>query len=222
MLHKSNFFWEHTQGVDPNILEEILKQTYVSIKKGTFEAINQIIKNPDEYDFRNAKPVRISSLIKREFIKTLSLNEQIRKKIGHYKSHGVDYFLIEGKFLICFKKIDKKGRISGFYSERFKAILNGEEKVPYSRDMLEQLANLGLLKPLPILFVGHTLDKSGLILEDVKCVNYKDGDIHFLMSLKDLFTPNLFNQKLPEEKGNKTDTEIWTPKLKGGAESVSN
>ncbi len=221
-MNKSNFFWEHTQGVDPKVLEGILKQAYVSIKNGTLEAIKQIVKYPDEYDFRNAKPVRISSLVKREFIKTLSMDEQLRKKIGHYKSHGVDYFLIEGKFLICFKKIDKKGRISGFYSERFKAILKGEEKIPYSKEMLEQLAKLGLQKPLPILFIGHTLDKTGLSLEDVKCVNYKNGGIHFLMSLTDLFTPNLFNQDLPEQNGNKTKTEDWTPKLKGGNKSVNN
>ena len=58
------------------------------------------------------------------------------------------------------------------------------------------------------------MDRTGLIIEDVKCVNYKDGGINFIMSLKDLYTPNLFNQQIPDENGNNTNN--WTPKLKGG------
>ncbi|RZJ53937.1 MAG: hypothetical protein EOO44_06775 [Flavobacterium sp.] len=102
---------------------------------------------------------------------------------------------------------------SFFYSKRFKTILNGEEKVPYSKEMLEQLADLGIHKPLPILFIGPTLDNTGLVCEDVKCVNYKDGAINFLISLKDAFTPNLFSQDISFAKENKT--ENWIPKLKG-------
>ncbi|RZJ51290.1 MAG: hypothetical protein EOO44_14830, partial [Flavobacterium sp.] len=132
MFYKSNFFPEYTQGVKSDFLEEFLGKSYEAIKNGASQALMQIIKFPDEYDFRNAKPVRISSLVKREFIKMLSINEGLRKKISRFKSHGVDYFLIEGKFLVCLKKIDKKGRVSSFYSKRFKTILNGEEKVPYS------------------------------------------------------------------------------------------
>lgn len=215
MLYKSNFFQEYTQGVNPVFLEDFLKKSYEAIKSGASQALIQIVKCPDEYDFRNAKPVRISSLVKKEFIKMLSFDEHLRKKISHFKSHGVDYFLIAGKFLVCFKKIDKRGRVSSFYSKRFKAILNGEEKVPYSKEMLERLSELGIHKPLPILFIGHTLDNTGLTLEDVKCVNYKDGGINFLISLKDVFMPNLFTQESYTQNEN-IEIVNWNPKLRGG------
>lgn len=214
MFDKISFFPEYTQGVKSDFLEEFLRKSFEAIKNGASQALMQIVKFPDEYDFRNAKPVRISSLVKREFVKMLSLDEGLRKKISRFKSHGVDYFLVEGKFLVCLKKIDKKGRVSSFYSKRFKTILNGEEKVPYSKEMLEQLANLGIHKPLPIVFIGPTLDNTGLVCEDVKCVNYKDGGINFLISLKDIFTPNLFNQGTLSSEDNKA-ADDWSPKLKG-------
>lgn len=213
MFYKSNFFPEYTQDVKSDFFEDFLEKSYDAIRNGASQALMQIVKFPDEYDFRNAKPVRISSLVKREFVKMLSLNEGLRKKISRFKSHGVDYFLVEGKFLVCLKKIDKKGRVSSFYSKRFKTILNGEDKVPYSKEMLEQLAELGIFKPLPIVFIGPTLDSTGLVCEDVKCVNYKDGGINFLISLKDIFTPNLFNQNISFSEENKADD--WSPKLKG-------
>lgn len=214
MLSEISFFKEYIQGVGSDFLEDFFSKAYESTKNGASQALLQIVKFPDEYDFRNAKPVRISSFIKREFVRMLSIDDRLRKKISRFKSHGVDYFLIEGKFLICLKKIDKKGRVSSFYSKRFKAILNGEEKVPYCKEMLEQLAEMGIHKPLPIVFIGHTLDNTGLLLEDVKCVNYKDGKINFLISLKDMFTPNLFNQDYNSADENKE--EVWMPKLKGG------
>lgn len=217
MLHKSNFFKEYMQGIGSDFLEGFLRKVYESTKNGASQALLQIVKFPDEYDFRNAKPVRISSFIKREFVRMLSIDEGLRKKISRFKSHGVDYFLIGGNFLVCLKKIDKKGRVSSFYSKRFKAILNGEEKVPYSKEMLDQLAELGIYKPLPIVFIGHTLDSTGLVLEDVKCVNYKDGKINFLISLKDMFTPNLFNQDDISYDVNKE--EVWIPKLKRRSQS---
>lgn len=221
MNNKIMFNWEHTQGVDPIFLEKILELFYISIKNGAQKALDDIIKKPSEYDYRNAKPVRINSLIKKEFIENLYSNNELKKKVNHYKSHGVDYFLIDGKFLVCLKKIDRKGRISGYYSKRFKAILNGDEKVPYSKDMLEQLSKMGILKPLPILFIGHTLNTTGLSLDDVKCVNYKNGNIDFSMSLKDMFTPNLFNQYLSNKNEMDTDSKVWTPKIKGERKSQS-
>lgn len=204
--NKTNPFLDIVQGIDDDFLEHLLRVSYDSIRQGSQRALKQIVDNPGEYDFRNAKPVRINSLVKQQFIRNYSNDAELRKKIRWFKSHGVDYFLIDGKFLLCLKRVDKKGRVSSYYSNRFKAILKGEEKVPYSKQMLEQLAQLGLLKPLPIVFVGHTLDKSGLLLEDVKCVNYKDGGLNFMFSLNDKFIPNLFNQNVE-----KVDKGEWMP-----------
>lgn len=208
MYYKSNKLVQIVQQFDIDFSDALYRAIYEAIRKGANRAVGQIIDNPGEYDFRNAKPVRINSLIKQEFIKAYSEDFTLKSRLNWYKSHGVDYFLVDGKYLICFKKIDAKGRVSGYYSSRFKSILNGQEKVPYSKDMLEQLALLGLNKPLPILFVGHTLDKSGLVLADVKCVNYVDGDVNFIVSLKDIFTPNLFNQ------ANDEVSNEWEPKLR--------
>ena len=131
MLDKSIFFREHTQGVQPKILDEILKNVYVSIESGALEAIRQIIKHPDEYDFRNAKPVRINSFIKKEFIKVLSLDEGLRKRIIHYKSHGVDYFLAEGKFLICLKRTISKIRFTETFTHIIHWAYFGQNRINY-------------------------------------------------------------------------------------------
>ncbi len=113
------------------------------------------------------------------------------KKINRLKSHGVDYYVLGGKALICFKKMDVKSRISGFYSKRFKEMMNGNA-IHYSDNMIQNLAEMGIHKPLPIYYIGYVLDKIGN-LADIRLVHYNEGTVAYEVSLAEIFRPNLFN-----------------------------
>jgi hypothetical protein len=164
------------------------------IEQGVSDANSKINKDPEQFDYRGARAIFLNSSVKKIFRRRIYESSELQS-VKHIRSHGVDYFLINGSFLLCFKKMDKKARVSSFYSKRFQETINGG-KVKYSKKMLDILGELGILKPLPIFFTGYVLDPTGR-LENIFLVNYKLGKIENVVSLKELFTPDLFTINEP-------------------------
>jgi hypothetical protein len=82
--------------------------------------------------------------------------------------------------------------------------------------MLNNLAEMGIMKPLPVFFVGHVMSDVGS-LKDVCIVNYEHSQVATFLSLKDHFTPNLFNiiqTDLNETKINEPIVKIKSAKKK--------
>jgi hypothetical protein len=86
--------------------------------------------------------------------------------------------------------MDIKSKINGFYSKRFKEMMNGNA-IHYSKNMLENLSEMGIEKPLPIYFLGYVLDKFQDLI-DIRLVHYNEGNITYEKSLMEVFRPNLF------------------------------
>lgn len=177
--------------IKQDLSENLLKTAYDSIVEGFNYSTSEFIKDPMQFDFRSAKSVFINSTIKKKFKIAFANSPELQTKIINLKSHGMDYYLVDGKFLLVFKKMDKKGRVSSFYSKRFQETLEGN-KIRYSTKMLNNLAEMGIMKPLPVFFVGHVISSVGT-LEDVCIVNYEKSQVETFLSLKNHFTPNLFN-----------------------------
>ncbi|KAF9659591.1 hypothetical protein ABHQ57_03890 [Tenacibaculum sp. ZH5_bin.1] len=203
MSNKSIKFSLIAQGVSKETYEKLVEVSYKSVALGVSKANKNINSNPLKFSYRGLKSLWYSASIKSEFHKSVLLDSYLRTKVKHLKSHGVDYYLVEGKALLCFKRMDSKSKISGFYSKRFKELMSGNP-IHYSKNMLDMLSMLGVQKPLPIYFVGHILDLNGNI-KDVKLVHYHDNKIVFDISLKMLNTVTLFRE-------NGSDDILVTPK----------
>lgn len=199
--------------------KKIFLEVKESIEQGVANANSNFINDPEQFDFRGARAIYTTSSVKKLFRKTIYTNEDVRSLVKHIRSHGVDYFLINGKILLCIKKMDNKGRVSSFYSKRFQQTINGG-KVSYSVKMLNLLSELGIKKPLPICFAGYVLNKSGR-LDNMFLVNYKHGKVENVVSLKVMFEPNLFNITTDKvEKENISDLVML--KKKANPRRVSN
>jgi len=194
-MHEDSNFSLRAQGIDANVLDALAEAAYDSVSTGVSNSRVEFEKDKGLFSFRGMKPLWVISHIKKIFT-FQHLLTTLNSKVKHMRSHGADYYLIQGKALLCFKKMDSKGRVNGFYSARFKAIMAGGS-VNYSRAMMLQLSDMGIEKPLPVYYVGYILDRIGRLV-DVRLVHYKDGKIVHNVSLKRDDDDNLFNiQNLP-------------------------
>ncbi|KAA3624497.1 MAG: hypothetical protein DWP94_03430 [Flavobacterium sp.] len=185
------------QGIAEKTVDDFLKLSVDIVKNGVEESQNSFILDPEQFEYRTAKSIYINSCIKKHFQRCFIKNRSLMNRIRHLKSYGVDYYVIDGKAIICFKKMDRKSRVSGFYSNRFKNLMDGNA-IKYSKAMMNNLAEMGVHKSLPIYFVGHVLDSIGR-LEDVRLVHYNQSKVAYELSLLELFKPNLFTVKSEEE-----------------------
>ncbi len=208
MRYKENTFSPITQGVSEKTYVNFLKNAYDSVKMGVIKSSSDFVIDPEQFNFRTIKAIWINSTIKKLFQRSFLIDESFRNSVKHLKSHGVDYYVIEGKFIVCFKKMDIKSRVSGFYSRRFKNLMEGKA-IHYSKKMLDNLALMGINKPLPIFFIGHVIDKIGNLI-DVRMVHYNNSKLAYVISLEDYFKPNLFTQieSAPEVKVTSKNLQI--------------
>lgn len=191
MLHKDNKYSLDAQGVANDLYVKFTEMAYKAVKEGVSNSVKVFRNDPQQFEYRSAKAVWMNSQIKKLFYNSVFYDDELMKKINHMKSHGVDYYSLGGKALICFKKMDLKSRISGFYTKRFKDLMNGNA-IHYSKQMLENLSEMGIHKPLPIYYVGQVLDYRGDLV-DVRLVHYNEGGISYEVSLMEIFKPNLFS-----------------------------
>lgn len=191
MLYKSNKYSLDAQGVDNDLYVKFIETAYNTVKDGVKNSVMVFNNDPGQFEYRSAKAIWMNSNIKKLFYNSFILDKELFKRINRLKSHGVDYYILGGKALICFKKMDNKSKISGFYSKRFKEMMSGNA-VHYSISMLQNLSEMGIHKPLPIYYIGYVLDKSGNLC-DIRLVRYNEGNVAYEVSLVEIFKPNLFN-----------------------------
>lgn len=191
MLHKDNKYSLDAQGVANDLYVKFTELAYKAVKEGVSNSVKVFRNDPQQFEYRSAKAVWMNSQIKKLFYNSVFYDGELMTKINHMKSHGVDYYSLGGKALVCFKKMDKKSKISGFYSRRFKDLMNGNA-IHYSKQMLENLSEMGIHKALPIYYVGQVLDNKGDLL-DIRLVHYNEGGIAYEVSLMEIFKPNLFS-----------------------------
>lgn len=214
-LNKINKYSLDAQGVGYDLYVNFIEIAYIRVKEGVKKAITDFNDDPELYGYRGLKALYMTSAIKKLFLSSICTEPSILRKINHIKSHGVDYFVLDGKALICFKKMDLKSRISGFYSKRFKDMMSGGV-IHYSKTMIDNLAEMGILKPLPIYYVGHVLNKAGNLV-DVRLVHYNEGTVAYEVSLQEIFAPNLFNQTITSQT--QEDIVVTSKKRKNNKKS---
>lgn len=208
-MTKISNFLEKTKLSQDNFMG-LFKNVKDIIEQGVAKANSKFNEDPEQFDYRGARAIFLNSSVKKLFRRFIYERNELQRHVKHIRSHGVDYFLVNGSFLLCIKKMDKKGRVSSFYSKRFKQTISGG-KVNYSIKMLNTLSEMGIRKPLPIFFAGYALDNAGRI-ENIFLVNYEHETIANIVSLKDLFTPNLFTISSQNETDIKQLVTVKTKK----------
>lgn len=191
MSYKSNEYSLDAQGVGNDLYVKFIQTAYNMVNDGVKNSVKIFNNDPGQFEYRSAKAVWMNSNIKKLFNNSLVLDTFLTKKINRLKSHGVDYYVLDGKALICFKKMDNKSKISGFYSKRFKDMMSGNA-IHYSTNMLQNLSEMGINKALPIYYIGYILDKTGNLV-DIRLVHYNEGIVAYEVSLVETFRPNLFS-----------------------------
>jgi hypothetical protein len=185
------------QGISSETRKYAMKTAYDAIKKGVDESTFEFNTRIKQYEFRGSKSTWMTSAIKRIFIQKIS-ESVMGQKVRHIRSYGADYFLIENKLLLCFKKMNRKGRVNGFSTKRFRSLMEGG-MVQYSKAMLDVLAKMGIRKEVPIVFVGHILDSIGC-LEDIRMVCYHNDEVIYMESLRNQFQSDLFSVQTEERE----------------------
>lgn len=179
------------QGINEELVVKFLKCAYDSVVQGVSNSNKEFERDREQYSYRCGKSVWLISNIKKLF-KQNFLSSELYRKVMHLRSYGADYYMLDGKVLFCFKKMTQRSRVQGANSLRFKDAMAGN-LTKYSISMLRVLSDMGILKPLPIYYVGYVLDSKGF-LSDVRLTHYKDNKIDYLISLRDLFNDDdLFN-----------------------------
>ena len=206
------------QGFSAETVDLFLKAAMDGVSRGVNRSLSDFRKSPRDYKFRNCKSSRLSGLSKSDFELEYLKEPKLRNAIKHLKSYGVDYYLLEGKALFCFKKMDQKGRISGSNTKRFKEIMK-DGFVKYTENMYKELTKMGILKPLPIIYIGYQLDKLGTTLLDVKCVYFENDKIDYCFSLLDMYRTNLFNTNTKQEDLVEIQPSIKVKKKTSGRKS---
>lgn len=215
--NKSNYFSPITQGVSEETYAILQKIVSENIKKSISEARNEFRDRPLQYSAKRSRTDWITSCIKKHFELAIIKQNDLRKHWTKTKSHGVDYHVIEGKAIFCFKKMDNKGYVSNYRTERFKSLMAGNV-ITYSSTMLNLLAELGIHKPLPVYFIGYILDNHGSLL-DIRITHYDNDQIVFEDSIYMNENISLFNtndsevtdddiQVIPKRKKNLGDNNI--------------
>lgn len=210
MINKSIEFSLIAQGVSEETAVKFFQIAVEMVKKGVSKSHFDFNNDPEQYAFRSAKSSWFNWSIKKLFIRGILLDEYLRTKIKHLKSHGVDYFVLEGKAIVCFKKMDFKSKVSSFYSKRFQNLISGKA-VHYSKAMLDNLAKMGVLKPLPIYFAGYVMDNANRLI-DIRLVYYRDNTVAYEKSILSLFENNIFITS--EAQNEVTENILVTPKNK--------
>lgn len=179
------------QGINEDLVVNFLKVAYDAVIQGNSNSNKEFERDREQYSYRCGKSVWRISNIKKLF-KQNFLSSELYKKVLHLRSYGADYYMLDGKVLFCFKKMTQRSRVQGANSARFKDSMAGNLS-KYSISMLRVLSDMGILKPLPIYYIGYVLDYKEA-LTDVRLAHYKDNKIDYLISLKDFFNDDdLFN-----------------------------
>jgi hypothetical protein len=97
LLNNNNKFSLDMQGIPNELYVNFLQLTYNSVIEG-FKASSKVFKeDPGQFDFRTAKAVYLNSNIKKIFYLIFKFDIKLNKKVNHLKSHGVDYYMLDGK-----------------------------------------------------------------------------------------------------------------------------
>lgn len=199
MINKNSKYCPITQGVSSETYVNFLKLAYETIRKGVHQAQEDFRLDPEQFLYRNSKATYLNGAVKKFFYRGL-VNNSLLSKINHLKSHGVDYYVLDGKAIFCLKKMNNKSKVSNYNTERFNKLMSGDV-INYSKEMLDSLSDMGIHKPLPVYFVGYVLDNV-CNLVDIRVVFYNDFEVTYEESLFETFENDLFNSDKENEVSN--------------------
>uniref|UniRef100_UPI0039A45518 hypothetical protein n=1 Tax=Ornithobacterium rhinotracheale TaxID=28251 RepID=UPI0039A45518 len=181
---------------------EALEVAYNAVKRGLRDAVEYIHKNPYEFINLKHKANTINSKIVAEFIKNCEKDYNFSRRVHRLNTHGMTYFVIDRKFLICFKAIDERMFVNNQLTNRHRTIMEGGDVI-FNKRVREELYRLGVSFEIPLYYVGFSGNGTGVF--GVRFLRYFDNQIAFHLNLSELFFSEETNDNEVRFKGGKND-----------------
>lgn len=170
-----------------------MKLVYTSVNEGIEDTIKYIHEHPYEFINLGHRATFINCKIVAKFKESYSNKSYLINRINHIYSNKSIYFLIDEKYLLCFKAIDAKKYISNSKSKRHLTIMKSGEAV-FSKKIMEELVKRGIHFKIPLYFAGFNGNEKGLFSTFI--IRYFNEKIDFEMNLSELFASDSLGYKV--------------------------
>lgn len=183
-IHNKNVF-------DNKIMDEkyhnFIEYAYKGVVEGYARSKEYMLKNPYEFFNKRHQASTINSMILADFYSKLYSDFKAFDMALKMGTYNMTYFLLDNKALICFKAMDKNGKIINALTERFSDTVNGND-VKLKKSIVNELRRRGIEYQPPIFYVGFKPKENGGI--EVLLVRYENNDVAYEQSLTNYFTEN--------------------------------
>lgn len=155
-----------------------------AVLEGYARASQYINRNSLEFFNKRHEAETKLAMIIADFYSKVSSDFKTFDMIKKFSTYNMTYFLLDNKALICFKAMDKKGKINNALTDRYEDTLAGND-ISLNKGVRAELAKRGIHHQPPIFYVGYQPIENGGI--SVKMVRYEDNEAAFMLNLSEYF-----------------------------------
>ena len=172
---------------DANIVSEkyniLLFHAYKGVRDGYDKAEQYVFENPYEFFNKRHEASTKNAKVLSEFFLRLLTDFKSKDMVLKMGTYGMTYFLIDNKALLCFKMLNKKGKITNALTERHKNSMAGND-VKLKKSVIAELRKRGIEEQPPIYYLGYQPTDKGLV---IKLLRFENNEPAFDLNFSDLF-----------------------------------
>lgn len=172
----------YDQEINGKNFNRILEIAYQSVVEGYSKSLTRIKNEKDVFRDLGLQSAIINADIKAIFDAKFESDYSINKRIKFFKARKTEFYLIDRKILLCFKSIDKFGKIKNIKTDRIKSILEGNDII-FNQSVEKDFRRNKINEQPPIYFVGFNFSEG----EVVKCIRYFNNEVVFNIDLTKRF-----------------------------------
>lgn len=197
---------------DANIVSEkynsLLFHAYRGVRDGYDKAEQYVFENPYEFFNKRHEASTKNAKVLSEFYLRLLTDFKSKDMVLKMGTYGMTYFLIDNKALLCFKMLNKKGKITNALTERHKNSMAGND-VKLKKSVIAELRKRGVEDQPPIYYLGYQPTEKGLI---IKLLRFENNEPVFELNLSEMFINK--NEKISIRIKDKPDSSNKLEKIK--------
>ncbi|MRM83351.1 hypothetical protein [Riemerella anatipestifer] len=166
-------------------LKDVLNIVHQSVIEGYKNAKNYISKNEYEFMSKRHEANTYNTKIVAAFLKEINKNVKLSSRVKLFCSHSMIYFLVDRKFLMCFKAINNNDMVSNMLTGRHNNVMK-VGGVSLNKRILDELAKIGIHRTPPLYYIGYHQPSNGAL--NIKCLRYFNYKPVFNLDLSEMFS----------------------------------
>lgn len=174
---------------DNEIMEKryhnFIQYAYEGVVEGYARSKEYMLNNPFEFFNKRHQASTINSMMLADFYSKLNSDFRVFDMTLKMGTYNMTYFLLDNKALICFKAMDKNGKIVNALTERFSDTVNGDD-IKLKKSVVNELRRRGIEYQPPIFYIGFKPKENGGI--EVLLVRYENNEVAYEQNLTNYFT----------------------------------